>query len=454
MIMHMPGKASSLLYTLAFFVLLGTQIRPLQAAGELLTLDEAVATALLENLSIANAELEISASESDLAAIKTRRLPNMDVRGSYTINKSGQDFIFEQGIFGDYPVIGEIPAEDVSIDSVDGSSGMMAASISQPLSQLYRISLGVEQSAVKIDAADQKLRMTQTEVSSRVKAEYFNIVQMKHQLATTEQSIVFYQSLQQLVSNYVEQQISLAYELLDVEARLAHRQAQLLTEQNDLITLKQRLNYLLNRDLNTAFSVEDLEEFALPDSMIPLDQALQTALTKKPEVEVSELEIDGAELGYKIKKSEYIPDVDLRLRYSRLFGTNFIPDEDTYVGVHAKWEFYDWGRKQHELHSKQAELQSAINSLEEVKTSTRINVERSYRAMADAREVLKAARLSEKAASEKLRVLKNQYDQQTALLQDVLDAESELSRASTAYNRAVLGVWRADAELQRSMGDI
>jgi outer membrane protein TolC len=51
-------------------------------------------------------------------------------------------------------------------------------------------------------------------------------------------------------------------------------------------------------------------------------------------------------------------------------------------------------------------------------------------------------------------VLNNQYKQQVALLQDVLNVETELSRASTSYNRAVLAVWKAEAELKRALGEV
>ena len=48
----------------------------------------------------------------------------------------------------------------------------------------------------------------------------------------------------------------------------------------------------------------------------------------------------------------------------------------------------------------------------------------------------------------------NQYREQSALLKDVLDAESELARANAEYNRAVLGVWQSQAEFNRAMGEI
>jgi outer membrane protein TolC len=81
-------------------------------------------------------------------------------------------------------------------------------------------------------------------------------------------------------------------------------------------------------------------------------------------------------------------------------------------------------------------------------------VRNSLRTISLAEDSVVVARLTQDAARNKLQVLSNQYEQQSALLQDVLNAETELDRANNDYNRAVLSVWKARAELDRAMGEI
>lgn len=434
--------------------LVTTLVVPLSAACQVpvLTLDRALDIALGSNLSVENAELEIDATADDVKALRTRRLPRLELGASYRDNLRQQDYFFEQGVWGNYPGIGDIPANDVSINAFDGHAGFASASLSQPLSQQYKISLGIEQGEVRQGMADEHLRMTRTELAREVKRSYFQILQLESDLSTINESIVFYRSMQELVGHYVEQQIALPYQLMDVEARLAQREARAVIVEDQLVTLKQHMNQLLNRDLDQAFTVAELPEPS--PQPVPLDLALDTALETKPEIQESRLRIRNAELGYEITKAEYIPDVELRMSYSRIYGSEFIPDTDAYIGLRARWEFYDWGRKSSELASKETEILRAYNHLKEAEESTRIDVERSYKAIASSRQVVEAQRLSEAAALDKLRVLKNQYEQQAVLLQDVLDAETELSRARTGYTRAVMGVWNAEADLQRAIGEI
>ena len=298
--------------------------------------------------------------------------------------------------------------------------------------------------------AEEMVRLTQQDLVRIVKQQYFDLIQTQSDLATTKDSILFYVSLNELVLNYVAQQVSLEYELLEVDARLARRQLDASAQQHRLDTQRERMNDLLARDLNTPFTVQELPE----PGVHPTDpqNAVATALSQRPDIKESKLKVKDAELGYDIKKAEYIPNLDLRIRYAKLYDYELIPDTHAYVGLHAKWEFYDWGRKKKELASKTSMIHQAANSARETENRVVIDVHKSFRAIDQAEGSVRVAMLSQAASRDKLRVLMNQYEQQSILLQDVLDAETELDRANNEYTRAVLSVWNAQAELDHAIG--
>jgi outer membrane protein TolC len=89
-----------------------------------------------------------------------------------------------------------------------------------------------------------------------------------------------------------------------------------------------------------------------------------------------------------------------------------------------------------------------------MKDRVTIDVLRSFRAIAEADQSLNVAQLSKAAAREKLRVLTNQYREKSTLLQNVLDAEKDMDMANNEYNRAVLSVWKAQAEYERAIGEL
>lgn len=420
--------------------------------AQTLTLDHALELALDNNTAVTNAQLQREAAEEDVAALRTLRYPRLDLRGGVSRNLEKQRYTFDEGVWGTYPVVGEIPANDIEITSSEGTSRQVAASVTQPLSQQYRIGLSVEQGEVKEDMASEFTRLVQQDIARVVKQNYFDILQTQSTLEATQESIVFYTSLSELVSNYVAQKIAFEYELLETRARLARRQLDANTQLNRLSTQKERMNSLLARDINTPFAVQELPDIILlPEA---LDDAVETALTQRPDILESQLKIKDATLGYDIKKAEYLPDLDLNVSYIKLYDATLIPDTEAYIGLHAKWEIYDWGRKKSELAAKNNMIQQAANSAQELEKKVAIEVRKSYRAIAEAEEGVEVARLTQAAARDKLRVLANQYKQQSTLLQNVLDAESDLDKANNEYTRSVLSVWKARAELQQAIGEV
>jgi outer membrane protein TolC len=425
---------------------------PALCDAQTLSLDQALTLALSNNTAVTNAELQREAVQDDVEALRTARYPRLDLSGRVSRNLEDQEYTFDEGVWGDYPVIGEVPGEDITITSDGGTSRMLSAGITQPLSQQYKLALSIEQGEVKEEMATEFIRLTQQDVARVVKQDYFDILQTQSTLAATRESIVFYTSLVELVGNYVSQRMAFEYELLETESLLARRELQANTQLNRLSTQKERMNSLLGRDINTQFNVSELPaELFLTGG---LDDAVATAMDQRPEVRESQLKVKDAELGYDIKKAEYLPDLDLNVSYTRLYDTSLIPDTEAYVGLKARWEIYDWGRKKSELASKNVMIQHAENSVRDLKNRVTIDVRQSFRAIAEAEETIEVTRLSRAAARDKLRVLMNQYKEQSTLLQNVLDAESDLDNANNAYNRAVLSVWKAQAQLERAVGEL
>ena len=132
--------------------------------AQLLTLDESLNIALANNLAVANAQLEVAAAGDEVDALRTRRYPQLDLRGGVSDNLKDQDYTFEAGVWGDFPMIGEVPSQDITISSASGTTRFLSADLTQPLSQQYRLALSIEQGEVKEDMAQEKVRLTQQDL--------------------------------------------------------------------------------------------------------------------------------------------------------------------------------------------------------------------------------------------------------------------------------------------------
>jgi outer membrane protein TolC len=219
-----------------------------------------------------------------------------------------------------------------------------------------------------------------------------------------------------------------------------------------LATQKEQLNTLLGREVDTRFEVAGVPELVSFESN--LAEARKIALEHRPELQQARLSVQQATLDRRIKKSEYIPDVSAGFIY--LTPRNYapvIPKNFANIGVTMSWEFFDWGRKKHQLAEKEMAIDQAKNSLEETEDHVLIEVGDKLRKLQQSNVALRVARMAETSAKENLRVSTGRYRYQAVMLSDVLQSQASLAEAANEYQQALLAFWTAKAEFEKSLGE-
>jgi outer membrane protein TolC len=344
-----------------------------------------------------------------------------------------------------------VPSFDTPINSISGFNSALSARISQPLLQLQRIGLIIEQHRIEQEMAAQRLRSQKQGVVKEVKEQYYDLLKTQSALEANEESMAFYSELSRLVHRYVQQNVALAYEAMETDARLARSEFDARKERDALATQSERLNATLGRDPRTRFRVTGVSK--VPQLEPTPAAAESTALSQRPEMQEAQLKLSHAETGYQISRSGNLPELNLSMRYSRLFNVDLIPDEEWAVGLELRWEFYDWGRRSQDLAARNAAVAQARNQVRDAEAQVLVEVDARLRELEQAQALVPVTELTVKAAREKLRVLGNQYREQSALLKDLLQAESELADAHEENQRAVLSLWTAQANLDKALGE-
>jgi outer membrane protein TolC len=421
-----------------------------QAAAEVLTLEQAIELALRDNRQIKNAMLELNKSEDRLAAARARRLPEFKLNALGSQLLSSLDFKFEQGVFGNYPGIGPIPAKDSVISTPRRPTFIMVGQINQPLSQLYRIGLNLKQLGAGHEIAWQEMRGRRQSVINNVKQAYYAILQTQSSLRTTEETIKLYRELDRVTGDYVAQQVVLKAEGLEVKTRLAKSEYEAQELGDQLASQKEKLNQLLGRDIDVEFEVSAAPAFSRYEA--DLVSARDRAIAERPEIQEARLKIKQAEYDRRIKKSEYLPDVSLSFSYVSPQNVNFVPRQITTVGLTLSWEPFDWGRKKRELAEKSRSVEQAQQTERETESAVLIEVNSKFRKLQQTHQLLAIGRLAEETALEQARVASNRYTARAALLKDVLHAQTELAEANHQYQQALLAFWAARADFEKAIG--
>ena len=424
---------------------------PVLAWGQELTLDQAISLALHQNRLIKIAQLEVSKSEHDVDAMRTYRFPQFKLNMMQGQLLTKVNFTFPPGSLGYFPGIGPFPPTTSQITTPRRPFTLIQAGANQPLSQLYRIGLGIDAKELDTQIAKEKLNMQELNIVKDVKKTYYNLVQAQSALSATHVTVTLLTEINRIAANGLEEQTILKSDKLDAEAGLARAESEETVLGDTIATLKEKLNGILARDLETEFTVSKSTE---PEPWeIDLAAARNGALERRPEIREARLKVQEAEIDRRAKKAEFIPDVSLSLNYISPFDIKFLPENIASIGFAVNWEVFDWGRKNREMASKAVVVEQAKSGVDEAAAQIRVEVGLDFRKLQEARAQLHVAELDLDAAREKVRVGLDKYEAKTILLKDLLQLKASLAERTYKYEESLLSYWTARADLENAIGE-
>jgi outer membrane protein TolC len=419
--------------------------------GERLSLESAVRLAIESNRQLQSARLQLEKADADVAVARTQRLPAFETEVMTSQLLSPVEFAFPKGAFGDFPGTGPIPSVDSTVSVPRRPTYYVSTQVSQPLSQLFRIGLGIQSAATTREVERERVRAEQLSVVNNVKRLYFAILQTESALTANETAIEMYRELERTLQTRVIQKVALRSDAMDVQFRLAQEELSLNRTRNALASQKEQLNQLIGRDVRTPFEVEGVKSVSVVE--IDVAAAQTRALDSRPDVREARLKLQQADLDRRMTKADRIPDISVAASYTSNFNIDVLPRNLASVGVQLKWEPFDWGRKKQELKAKIHTVEQARLGVREAEDRTVVEINSRFRTLNERRALLNVAQLAQVAAREKLRVKTNQFQVQAALLPDVLQVRTELADMDDRYQRALLDFWTAKADYELAVGE-
>lgn len=460
--MHTEGQTMSYLFPmwrwlhgaarLIAVVVLGSVLAEAQEpAPPVLTLREAIQLAIANNRSLEIAKLEVDKSKWQIAEFKTKRLPAFSTSVLASQLLTEMTFTFKEGTFGDFPSTGPIPNKDTKITTPRRPTAYVVGQAMQPLSQLYKIHLGVRAQQLGSQVTSEKARAESQALVRDVKQAYYGVLQAESALQVSDANLKQYQELDRVVTQRLSQEAALKSDSMDVKVKLVHEQYSLVQLRNMLSTRKEYLNNLLGRDIRTAFSVEAVPEAAAEELELPAAQ--QRALTQRPEVRQAELEVKQAEYSRRMARADYIPDLGIAFNYLSPFNVEVLPKNVASIGLELKWEPWDWGRRKDVVQQKKIVETQAQAQMKEVRAKVLMDVNNRFRKLEESRALIGVTQAEKEAAQERLREVTHKYGQQAVLLSDVLRQQATAAGAGDDYQQALLGFWTAKSEFEKSLGE-
>jgi outer membrane protein TolC len=423
-----------------------------KAAAPVLTLGQAVDLATDNNRLLKTATLEVEKSGEATDALRTQRLPALNLFGVSGQLLSPAKFNFNRGSLGSPSGVGPVPSNNTEVETTVRWSTFLVAAAVQPLTPLLRINEGIRFSEVTQQVVQEQRREQRHAVVNQVKRAYFEALHTQSALEATDEAIRFLQELDQVVQEQIAQRKALRADSLEVKTRLAEATHRAVTLESALASQKEQLNELLGRDVQSEFSLAPVS--SIPHTLAQPEAAVTEALERRPSMKATRLLVQQAEHDKRVKELHYVPDVSVLAAHIQ--GVNIgqvLPEQISMAGFLLSWEVFDWGRKQRELGEKRRAVQQTRIGVLEAEARIAVEVRHLLRNLQDAQSLLPVKQLAQEAAKEKVRLTMSRYTQKAALLQDVLQAQSALADANHQYQQAILGTMTAMADFEKAVGE-
>jgi len=417
----------------------------------ILTLDDAVSIALANNRLVKNSALEAQKYDFQVSTMRSRRLPHFQfsVLGGELLQPF--DFTFAKGVFGTYPGVGPIPSTNAEVHTPARLTAFLNGSIDQPLTQQYKIGLGIRATELGRDIAKEDVRAERQKIAAEVRSAYFELVATQSAVDAAREGVRTLDEAQRVTLRYIAEKTVLKGDALEVDARLAKAGYDLSVAENGLATQHEHLNQLLARDLETPFRVDFIPEE--DTTTLSLEEARQQASQSRPEIRQAHLKEKQAEYDRRLAKAEYIPDLGIAVSYMGVQNVQVLPTNVGVAGFALTWEPFDWGRRHNRVREKSNTLAQARNGALESESQIGVEVAAKYRKWKESALLLKATRIGHEAAAEEFRVTSNKYKEQAALVRDLLQAQARSSETAFQYQQALSSYWSSLADLRRAKGE-
>ena len=103
----------------------------------------------------------------------------------------------------------------------------------------------------------------------------------------------------------------------------------------------------------------------------------------------------------------------------------------------STWTFWEWGKTRQAVLRSKENLKKTFKEMDIVEDRIRFEVKEAYHYMKTAQYNIKVAEKSVASAEENLMISQERYKEQVAIITEVLDAETRLTKARTFLTNAL-----------------
>jgi outer membrane protein len=418
------------------------------AAQSVLTLFEAIDTAVKNNYSLKLAAERINVARYTVTENAAQGLPQLNITTSY----GRQDPINAAA-----PVaggVGSSPQFAAFLGTSRVNTFRNQVSLSQVLFAGFRVIDGIRLANINVDLAQEGYRQTRQDVVNNVSSAYYNALK-SFQLVQVNKSSLKQAELHVEQAKKLEKAgVGIKLDVVRAANQLVNIQLQLSQALNSLEKSKKSLNLAMGRSIDFPFELN--VEAKVPQLEAEEEKSLQDALDKRSELKQLKLRKEMDEITTTIQSRTNWPTISANVAYNltdtAVISGNTVNNQNLNYGLNMNWPVFDGLLTQARVQKAQnAIIQDQIN-IDQTQQSVILDVKQALLDIQEARERIILAKQGVSLAEESLRISRIRYENGVGISLDVIDSQIALTQAQANLINAEFDLNISRVKLYKAVG--
>ena len=416
----------------------GEEVQNAQKNIPLLTMSQAESIAIAQNTDVLSAKAQYEKTAAAYLSAWSSFLPSASASASW--RRYDKEMISFRN--------------DEMFYSKDSYSLGLSASL--PIFSGGKDFLSLKQMGISRDVAFISYLDKISQVSADVISYYLAVVQSSMEIEIAQQSLDRALEEQKTVDEKLSLGSASEVEASKMRVQVAQKKLALIQAQNNLQRNREKLCAKLNFPLDTSFVVDTTLSPPPVVKIPPLTEFLSDIENRT--VKQAKLNLRIARLERTSSYLNYLPRLSLSANWSwngADFPDNFssIADEGSFsYGLSLSWTLFSGTSRIGEIKSASANFLQNSATLDNTTILAEQNVREAYRTMTEAAASFELSKAQVEDAKLTLSATKKRYELGSATLLELLDAELSLEQAQLQKISAIVGYYRARAQLQYLTG--
>jgi len=420
-----------------------------QGITETITLEKALRIASENSPYLKAIEHEKNTYQTYKDEAKSYKLPNIDMLAGYVKTNSPGDVFWLQ-LSQEKFSLADFSMSDPNNPS-PYSDYFTTVQVSQILYAGGQISNGIKQGKAMSIAGDFKLERAKQQVEFNTISAYLNVILAEQYTKLMKNVVTTVKAHVNQAKAYFDTGFIMQADYLQAQVVLSEIERKKMSAENNLNLAKAYFNNVIGVDQSVSYNFEN--NFKYKTDNYDLNKLITKAIESRADYKELSSKVEASQYQISVEKSDFKPKVmlvgELNYHDNTMLGTNASSYKLMAV---AKFNIFNGKKTKTKIRRATQKYKTYKNYLKQMEEGVKLQVKQAFFNTEDAKKQYKTATLAEKQAMQNLKLREERFKSGVEKTTDLLTADTEYLKASTAKLHALFNYLKAVENLKFMSG--